>query len=267
MRGCVAYDCFGAGQRVVALLGPARSPDVLRAYELVRQLHELLWYADDALSRPAAAPTHRALRTARTRIDHLITRLHPDTPPDPADPPDPPEPPDPPDPPDPADSTELVVAAGPAGAVEAVDPGEWRAMVAPLLRRASRLVRAPDRARADLAGADLAGADLAGADLAGADLVGRDLAGADLRRADLSAAYLIGADLRGADLRCADLLGADLRGADLAGADLAGALYLTRTQLGGARGSISTILADRLPHPAHWPATRPDPLPDAQRPE
>jgi Pentapeptide repeats (8 copies) len=195
--GCVAYDCFGAGQRTVALFGGGgRSAPMLRAYEVVRQLHELLWYVTDALSRPAAAPVHAALATARAAID-------------------------------------AAVDAGP-DALESTDPGAHRAAVAPLLRRASTLVRGRS------------------ASLRGEDLVGRNLAGRDLRRADLSTAYLIGADLRDADLRRADLLGADLRGADLSGADLTGALYLTRTQVGGARGSTATRLPGRLPRPAHW---------------
>jgi hypothetical protein len=240
--GCVAYDCFGAGQRVVALYGGGgRSARMLAGYETVRQLHELLWYVADALSRPAAAPVHGELVEARSAI-------------------------------------EAAVAGGPAS-IEATDPAAHRATVAPLLRRASALARAegsdlraadpagrdpaggdlagrdlagPDLAGPDLAGRELPGRDLAGHDLAGHDLAGHDLAGHDLARADLSTALLIGADLRGADLRWADLLGTDLRGSDLGGADLTGALYLTRTQVGSARGSASTRLPDRLPRPAHW---------------
>jgi uncharacterized protein YjbI with pentapeptide repeats len=68
----------------------------------------------------------------------------------------------------------------------------------------------------------------------------------------LSTASLIGADLRGAGLQVADLLAADLRGANLDCADLSGALYLTRTQVGSARGSATTRLPDGLPRPAHW---------------
>jgi pentapeptide repeat protein len=265
--GCVAYDCFGAGQRVVALYGGGpRSAPMLSAYETVRQLHELLWYVADALSRPQAAPVHGALADARRAI-------------------------------------EAAIAGGPSS-IEATDPAAHRATVAPLLRRASALTRAavppaadhpgpddrrphraspahqradryatgrdlpgrdrsgpkpagpepasPDLAGPDLAGRDLAGRDLAGRDLAGRDLAGRDLAGRDLSRADLSTASLIGADLRGAGLRVADLLAADLRGANLDGADLSGALYLTRTQVGSARGSATTRLPDGLPRPAHW---------------
>ena len=215
--GCVAYDCFGAGQRVVALFGGGpRSAPMLSAYETVRQLHELLWYVADALSRPPAAPVHAAIADARRAI-------------------------------------EAAIAGGPSS-IEATDPAAHRATVAPLLRRASALTRAavPPAAGRDLAGRDLAGRDLAGRDLAGRDLAGRDLAGRDLSRADLSTASLIGADLRGAGLQVADLLAADLRGANLDGADLSGALYLTRTQVGSARGSATTRLPDGLPRPAHW---------------
>jgi hypothetical protein len=192
----VAYDCFGAGQRVVALLGPSRTPRTLRAYEVLHQLHELLYYLSDALGRPAAAAVHASLARHRSVIAGLVS----------------------------ADT----------------DPAAHRAEVAPLLRRASALVRASGRPGDG------------GPDHRGADLSGRDLAGADLQRADLSTAYLLGTSLRGASLRSADFLGADLRGADLSGADLTDALYLTRTQVGGARGDAHTLLPTDLDRPAHW---------------
>lgn len=236
--GCVAYDCFGAGQQVVQVVfaGAPRSGRMLAAYEVARQLHELLFYAADALSRPAAAPVHGPLRRARAGIEGLLT------------------------------DPDVLLGA---------DPAARRGTVAPLLRRASTLVRADSgRGSAErgpgrnLAGRDLAGRDPAGRDLAGSDLAGRDLAGvafvgADLGRADLSTASLLGADLHGADLRTADLLAADLRGADLSGADLTGALYLTRTQVGATRGDAATRLPAGLTPPAHWsgrpapPRTRP----------
>lgn len=201
--GCVAYDCFGAGQRTVSLLGPSHSPRTLRVYEVLHQLHELLYYLSDALGRPAAGPVHASLARHRSVIVDLV----------------------------------------PAETLDSTDPAAHRAEVASLLRRASALVRWDSQP---------AGAGRAGPDHRGADLTGRDLAGADLRRADLSTAYLLGASLRGADLRTADFLGADLRGADLSGADLTGALYLTRTQIGGARGDANTTLPTGLDRPAHW---------------
>jgi hypothetical protein len=169
--GCVAYDCFGAGQHVVQVVfgGGERSPAMFAVLPVVRGLHELLWYLADVRSRPAAAVLHRTARRAAERVTGL--------------------------------------ANGDPEAVRAVELDAERAAVAPLLREASALVRTPYRgaglARRDLAGAHLRGARLRGADLRGAQLIAADLRGADLREADL-----LGADLRAADLRCADLTGA-----------------------------------------------------------
>jgi uncharacterized protein YjbI with pentapeptide repeats len=85
----------------------------------------------------------------------------------------------------------------------------------------------------------------------------RDLAGRDLREhavydADLRGSVLIGADLRHQDLGRADLLGADLRDADVRGADLREALFLSQSQVNGARGDGLTRIPERLGRPSHW---------------
>jgi pentapeptide repeat protein len=85
-----------------------------------------------------------------------------------------------------------------------------------------------------------------------ADLVGVRWRRADLSRASLRGALLLGADLRGADLRLADLLGTDLRGADLRGADLSTSLFVTPMQAAAARGDAATRLPHRISRPAHW---------------
>lgn len=175
-QGCTVFDCFGAGQKVsqVTFGGtdwraePKSAGTMFAVFPVMRQLHELLWYADEALRLTAARPVHRDLRRAYDRIDALTRQS--------------------------------------AEAVLALDVGALRGEVNELLLRASELVRAriPGRKRnhrgADLMGARLAGADLRGASLRGALLVAADLSGADLRGADL-----IGADLRDADLSGADL--------------------------------------------------------------
>lgn len=125
-------------------------------------------------------------------------------------------------------------AASPADGILAVDVDALRAASAPLLREFSRLARD------------------GGDDLAGHDLSGEDLRGSDLRRACLRGALLLRADLRDVDLDRADLLGSDLRGTDLRGARLADALFLTQTQLGGARGDRRTTIPDDLERPSHW---------------
>ncbi|QNN52843.1 pentapeptide repeat-containing protein [Nocardioides mesophilus] len=219
MPGCVAFDCFGAGQRISRGAGSgtgpvpagaggraaptgalARAPWMSAALPVVRQLHELLWYLTESLSL-AGVPSLRArLQEALEDVERL--------------------------------------AAAAVGRPADVDVGPVRVHVGALLTAVSQEARG----REDAVPASHARADFAGA----------TLAGADLRCADLRGACLIAADLRDADLRRADLLGADLRDADLTGANLTGALFLTRSQVGAARGDARTRLPAGLERPAHW---------------
>ncbi|MEI5101967.1 pentapeptide repeat-containing protein [Streptomyces sp. PmtG] len=178
-NGCTVFDCFGAGQKVSQITfggrswreEPASARAMYEVFPVVRQLHELLKYAAEALDLPAARPVHRELRAAYDRIDAL-TRDTPD-------------------------------------ALLAVDVDGLRGEVNPLLLRASELARAavPGRKKnhrgANLMGARLRAAKLRGASLRGALLIAADLSGADLRDADL-----IGADMRDTNLCGADLTGA-----------------------------------------------------------
>lgn len=176
-RGCTVYDCFGAGQKVAqATFGgqdwrrsPAVAPRMFAAFQVMRQLHELLWYLREAL----------ALEPARRLSGELATAY--------------------------ASTAELT--GGDADALAELDVAAHRDRVNALLQRASELVRAglrgPNLRGADLVGKDLRRAGLRGANLRGAYLVGADLRGADLRLADLTGADLRAADLRGADLGAA----------------------------------------------------------------
>jgi pentapeptide repeat protein len=178
--GCAAYDCFGAGQRVVQETFRGRdwrrSPEIagamFAALGRVRALHELLWYLEEALTLRPAGPLRTELREARGR-------------------------------------TERLAGSDPEG-LAAIDLGGHARAVHALLARASAMARGgppgPAFAGADLIGRDLRGTDLRGADLRGAYLIGADLRGADLAEADLQGADLRGADLRGADLSAARFL-------------------------------------------------------------
>jgi uncharacterized protein YjbI with pentapeptide repeats len=176
-RGSAVYDCFGAGQQVAQVTfggvswrdAPETSAPMFAALPVMRQLHEMLWYLAEALTRPAAESLHPALEDAYAATEAL-TRTDADT-------------------------------------LAGLGLPEHRARVGPLLERTSELVRSahrgPERRGADLVGAGLRKADLRGANLRGALLIAADLRDADLREADL-----IGADLRDADLGGADLTGA-----------------------------------------------------------
>ncbi|GFE22092.1 pentapeptide repeat-containing protein [Streptomyces nigrescens] len=177
--GCTVFDCFGAGQKVSQVTfggqdwrqAPGTARQMFDVFPVMRQLHELLWYLAEALTRPAARPVHADLRAA-------------------------------------LEKTERLTRAG-AEELTGLDVPAHRGEVNALLLRTSELVRAgipgrkKERRGADLVGARLKGANLRGANLRGAYLIAADLKGADLRTADL-----IGADLRAADLSGADLTGA-----------------------------------------------------------
>jgi uncharacterized protein YjbI with pentapeptide repeats len=174
--GCAAYDCFGAGQRVIQETfggrdwrqAPADAGQMFAVFGIMRQLHELLWYLGEA-----AAAVSGSLQADLRRAAGSTSRL----------------------------------ASGRPAVLEALDLAGHRREVNALLLRASEVAREPASPGADLRGADLAGQDLRGADLSGASLRGACLIGTDLRGAGLWLADLTGADLRGARLDGTDLGG------------------------------------------------------------
>jgi uncharacterized protein YjbI with pentapeptide repeats len=221
--GCAAYDCFGAGQKVAQDTFGGRDwrsePDLaapmFAAFSVMRGLHELLWYINEALAMPLEEPVRNGLNDLFAGTERLTQ----------------------------AGYDELV----------ALDLNQYRRDVNAALLRVSACVRiGAGYAGADDRGADHHDADHRDADLRGADLAGKDLRAADLAGASLRGALLIGADLRGVDLSYADLTGADLRGADLSGAGLELSLFTTQQQIDSARGDERTTLPSRLSRPPHW---------------
>ncbi|RJE85173.1 pentapeptide repeat-containing protein [Paenibacillus sp. 1011MAR3C5] len=183
-KGCTVYDCFGAGQQVSqSTFGgrdwrehPESAQLMFDVFPAMWQLHELLWYMNEALSRPEAAEIHSELQTALAETERLVA----------------------------LDASSLLKLNVPG----------WRAEVNQLLLRASELVRQNElrrikgtsgRRKSYGRGADLIGANLKGADLRAANLRGAYLIAANLRNADLRSADLIGVDFRDADLSGADL--------------------------------------------------------------
>lgn len=175
-RGCLGYDCLGAGQKLVQRTfagtswrdDPGTAAAVFAVLPVMRALHELLRHLDEAARRTTDGDLREVALGMRWRLDE--------------------------------------VSLGPPDALRALDLDALRRDVGPLLEAVSAQVRRglPAYGR-DHAGADLVGARLAGADLRGASLRGTYLMGADLRGADLRQADLLGADLRGADLTGADV--------------------------------------------------------------
>jgi hypothetical protein len=157
MRGCAAYDCFGAGQSVTQT-GRTVS------FHVVEQVHEIAWYLTEALDRGAPvssllaeAEALAAAVSSLAEVDELRSRVAP---------------------------TLRAVAQAARAAYDAPRDAAGADLAGADL--ADQDLRA-----ADLRGALLIGADLRGAELADADLLGADLRGADLQGADLSKALFL----------------------------------------------------------------------------
>ncbi|MGH3239153.1 MAG: pentapeptide repeat-containing protein, partial [Spirillospora sp.] len=140
-QGCTVFDCLGAGQKVSQLTFGGRdwrhggtdvARDMFRVFPVMWQLHEALWYLEEARTLPAAEPVRDDLRKA---LDH-VARL----------------------------------SQGSPGELIGLDLPKVRERVNVLLLHVSELARAGIPGREDRRGADLAGAKLKGADLRGADL-------------------------------------------------------------------------------------------------
>ncbi|WP_188069622.1 pentapeptide repeat-containing protein [Brevibacillus brevis] len=182
-RGCTVYDCFGAGQKVSQVTyggqdwrkEPGLAKQMYEVFPIVWQLHELLWYMTEALTKEAAQSLHPALQEALEETQRLTDQ-----------------------------SPEAILK---------LDVALHRAKVNELLLRTSELVRKD--AVAKYKGGKQGKSYGRGADLIGAKLKGADLRGAQLRGAYLIAADLRGADLRGADLIGADFRDTDVSGANL----------------------------------------------------
>lgn len=216
LKGCLAFECFGAGQQVsqVSFAGqdwrkvPASSKQMFEVFLIMRQLHELLWYLTQALLLKQASPIHSELRLMIAEIERL-TYLRPDF-------------------------------------LMELDVAEHRAKVNTLLIRTSELVR--NKVLQEQTSHKRRQKTFS----RGADLIAADLRNIDLRGANLRGAYLIAANLRGMDLNGTDFIGADFRDADIRGADLSKSIFLTQAQLNTAKGDISTKLPQFLSRPRHW---------------
>ncbi|MBC5636498.1 pentapeptide repeat-containing protein [Ornithinibacillus sp. BX22] len=179
-RGCTVYECFGAGQKVSQITYKGEdwkhnreiAEQMFVVLPIMQQLHEMLYYIQEARQSDAAQHLNQALQQAFDKTMEL-TYLSP---------------------------TKLLE----------LDVPLHRAIVNELLIQVSDLVRDPfqsNRQPIKKRGSSLIGAKLKGVDWRGVSLRGEVLIAADLRGADLRAVDFIGADLRDADLSGANLVG------------------------------------------------------------
>lgn len=168
--GCSVFDCLGAGQKVAQVTyggvswrdDPSSATEMFDVFDRMRQLHEMLWYLNEASLRAPAADVSALL----AEVEELTL----------------------------ADAKTLL-ALDVSTVRDRVRPVLSRTSASV---RAG--LRGKDHGGADLIGASLRKASLRGANLRGAYLLGADLREADLHSADFLGADLRNADIRGADL-------------------------------------------------------------------
>ncbi|WP_423800929.1 pentapeptide repeat-containing protein [Neobacillus sp. SAB-20_R2A] len=180
-RGCSAYECFGAGQKVSQSTyggrdwreNPESAMEMFNVFPIMQQLHEMLYYLNEAMRFEETKAIHHELHAAFEETESL-TNLTP---------------------------KEILN----------LDVPSHRAKVNKLFLHTSELVRTKISPGKNInkirKGSDLIGARLRGIDLRGANFRGALLIAADLRESDLRGVDFIGADMRDADLSGANLTG------------------------------------------------------------
>ncbi|MEH7388328.1 pentapeptide repeat-containing protein [Bacillus sp. JJ1521] len=176
-RGCVSYECFGAGQHVSQSIyngvdwrnNSERANEMFEVFPVVQQLHEMLWYLNQALSLQETQSFHISLQDMYKETLKLTQKK-------------------------PEDILKLDIIA-------------HRGKVNSLLLKASEMYRKDftKGSKRIKKGQDYVGENLKGADLQGASFRGTLMIAANLSHADLRTADFIGADLRDADLSNANL--------------------------------------------------------------
>ncbi|MGG0717202.1 pentapeptide repeat-containing protein [Robertmurraya massiliosenegalensis] len=176
-NGCVAYECFGAGQYVSQKMydrqdwrnNPELSNEMFAVFPLIQQLHEMLWYLDRALCLKEVESLYSELQNMYDETVEL-TRKSPEE-------------------------------------IFQLDMQLHRSKVNQLLVEVSEIYRKQGRKKEkkslDYIGANLSGRDFKGSSFRGTLMIAANLSHADLRKADF-----IGTDLRDADLSHANLAGA-----------------------------------------------------------
>ena len=216
MKGCVAYDCYGAGQQLSQLTYkgenwreyPDHSNQMFLTFLIMRQFHEMCWYLLDAYQIADLKEVRVEIEEMFNLIQSRIQLL--------------PE--------------ELLVQ----------DMDSHWANICDLLKRVSLLARGTEYQTLKL---PFKQKNIMGNRL---DLSGKNLKEIDLKNADLKGAFLIASDLQNQNLYQTDLFGADFRDAKLQGADLSKSIYVTQSQMNTAIGDPNTKLPKYLDYPVSW---------------
>ena len=216
LKGCTAYDCFGAGQKVAQTTygghdwakNSETAKQMYDVFLVMIQLHEMLWYLTEGFRIQNDS-------IIQEEISNIISET-------------------------------VKLTNLDADSLIKLDLVAHRNNVNKLLAKTSEVVRS--KARRGQKTALSRKKAIAGR----LNLIGSDLRKVNLTGEDLRGALLIAANLRGVDLSGADLIGADLRDADIRGANLSNSIFISQIQINAAIGDSTTSLPVSLVRPWYW---------------
>ncbi|HAX72701.1 MAG TPA: hypothetical protein DCY20_04190 [Firmicutes bacterium] len=215
-KGCLGYDCIGAGQKIcqVTFKGldwrshPNVKQEMFDVLPIMRGLHELLWFLNDAYRFDVTKPLHQTIQALYDEVEALTLQ-----------------------------SPEAILK---------LDLNAWRYKVNEVL------IKCSERVRTEAVRCDKGSKGERKIMNRGSNFMGKDMRKLNLVGANLRGALLIASNLKGCDLSGADVIGADMRDANVCEADLSLALFLTQAQLNAAIGNNKTKIPAHLTRPSHW---------------
>ena len=216
LKGCISYDCFGAGQKVAQVTFKGqdwiKSPEIANkmfdVFLIIRQLHEMLWYLIDA-------STFISNNNIKNELNSII-----------------------------AETEELTKLD--EQSIINIDIDKHRTKVNHILKQVNEFVKdkvSDEKVRNSKHKKNLK---------QGYDFIGKDLTNTNLIGGNFAGALLIASNMKDTNLKGANLIGADLRDADIRGANLEDSMFLTQSQVNTARGDSRTKLPKALSRPSHW---------------
>lgn len=210
-RGCIAYDCFGAGQIISQATFKGESwndenkDKMFQCFLIVRQICEMMHYLLQALK-------YQENNKIKSEIENVINE------------------------------TEKLIKSDTDSLLK-IDLIVHRSKVNKLLKKTS------DEFKHKFNKSNVNTLSKMKRIAGRLNLIASDLKKINLVGQDLSGALLIAADLKGCDLSGCDLLGADLRDANICSADLSRSIYITQTQINSAIGNKDTKLPENIIRP------------------
>lgn len=175
MKGCIGYDCFGAGQAVTTsiykggtwLSLPEKAQQMFDVFRIVFRLHQMRWFL-------AEARTITLAKELWSMIDRLIEK-------------------------------NINICAGPPEIILEFDLNTYKEQVNDVLRKVGALVKSNFRGQSLNRHGDYLGKDFSNKSLEGVDLSMMLLIAANFSGSSLVGTNFLGADIRNSNFENADL--------------------------------------------------------------